>query len=314
MLVRLAKLHTPTETFTDSETSTNIAGTLLKLAKCEHGKEILIASGALQALRQLSAPPGYIVGEEVSKTCLSIAYRILAIPRALFALGYVSIALAEVFFPAVHLIAAYAYLDRVLGICAEALLKSSKYRLWTRIVWAVIFLALVLRPWPRRAAEFLNPVLPIAVGCTFLSCCSFVLYSAVAVILDRIDPIVGPLAPMLINLGAQIDRVQTGTANAADYARVASAAAAAGAAGLATSLFPGMALGAAAGGLGGFLLSRQGQGKRGGAAEEDDEIPSSMVPVPSLFEGDRPSGPLQPQAPSGMSMQDPRLRRRLSSN
>jgi len=125
--------------------------------------------------------------------------------------------------------------------------------------------------------------------------------------LDRIDPIVGPLAPMLTNLGAQIDRFQSGTANAADYARLASAAAAAGAAGLATSLFPGMALGAAAGGLGGFLLSRQGQGKRGGAAEEDDEIPSSMVPVPSLFEGDRPSGPLQPQAPSGMSMQDPRL-------
>ena len=125
--------------------------------------------------------------------------------------------------------------------------------------------------------------------------------------MDRIDPIVGPLAPMLINLGAQIDRIQSGTANTADYARVASAAAAAGAAGLATSLFPMQALGAAAGGLGAFLLARQGQGKRGGAAEEDDEIPSSMAPVPSLFEGDRPSGPFQPQAPSGMSMQDPRL-------
>lgn len=125
--------------------------------------------------------------------------------------------------------------------------------------------------------------------------------------LDRIDPIVGPLAPMLVNFGAQIDRIQSGTASAADYARIASATAAAGALGAAAGLFPIPALGAAAGGLGAFLLARQGQGKRGGAAEEDDEIPSSMAPVPSLFEGDRPSGPFQPQAPSGMSMQDPRL-------
>ena len=127
--------------------------------------------------------------------------------------------------------------------------------------------------------------------------------------MDRIDPIVGALAPTLIDIGARIDRAQSGTATQQDYARLASAAAATTAAGIFTGLFPAAAATAAAGGLGAFLLARQGQGRRGGS-EGDDEVPSSMAPVPSLFEGDSPSGPFQPQAPqppAGMSTQDPRL-------
>lgn len=125
---------------------------------------------------------------------------------------------------------------------------------------------------------------------------------------DRVHSVFDAFKPGLINYGAAIDRSDNGTATQQDYTRMMSyAAASAGAAALAVN-FPMTALGVAAGGLGQFLLARQGQGRRGGS--DEDEVPQSMAPVPSLFEGDSPSGPFQPQAPqapAGMSTQDPRL-------
>ena len=166
VLVRLAQLHKPTGTFADSETSTKIAGTLLKLAKCERGKEILIAAGAPQALRQLlDSPAVSLVGEygSLSKWCLPISYRILAIPRALFALGYTFDLLFALFM-------LFSYLCNLLQLCSylEDLHLKSEFR-WleirlletqSNIIMTAILLALMLTPWPKAAATFLNPVLP----------------------------------------------------------------------------------------------------------------------------------------------------------